>query len=132
MKLWMSAEIMVDVHERYRTIRNEIEPYINENIGSGLYGEPVEKWAYVAIMRPAGDSNYPEFYKYHKSRKVAEFRLKIDYELFKEAQELDQKRLICQSLLRSIKLFSEIGIKNFNHIKLEEDFINLAKAKNWL
>jgi hypothetical protein len=132
MVLWISGEIMFDVEETSRLASNEIESYVNDNIKSINYGNELEKWAYIAIMRPTGDKYYPEFTKYHKRRKVAEFRLKIDYERFKAAGPMEHRQLICQSLLRSIKMFPDIGVKDFDYKRLEEDFSRSAKEKGWL
>ncbi|MGD9155847.1 MAG: Imm44 family immunity protein [Bacillota bacterium] len=132
MILWMSGEVMEDVGESSRLASNEIEEYINEHLQSIDYGPEVEKWAYIAIILPAKDEFLTEIYKYHKRRKVAEFRLKVDHDKFIKANQLEQRKMLCESLLRSITLFPQIKIKNFDYKRLETDFARIAKEKGWL
>jgi hypothetical protein len=97
----MSGEVMADVGESSRIAQNYLEFKINEiieNYSLGIY----EKWAVIAIILDNRGSNYPEVFKNHKSKKMIEFRLKIDHDEFLNASEQNKIVLIAKMLLRSL------------------------------
>lgn len=133
MKLWMSAEAWIDVSDTYRKARNQIEEAVNRALSDRDYGKGVRKWAFLAIMLPPDiQQDYPEVYKYHKSDKSVEFRLRVDLEAFKAGDESTHKRLICEALLHSLNMLDEKSLPYFDHKQLRSDFQSLAKQHGWL
>lgn len=133
MKLWTSGEVWVDVADVHRLARNYIEQEVNKNLASKDYGSGVKEWAFISIILPPEiKDQYPERFKYHKSDKSVEFRLRIDLETFKSGNEADHQRLICQALLRSLDILDQKKVPDFDHRKLREDFLEIAKAHGWL
>ena len=133
MKLWMSGEIHIDVGDDYRQARAKIEKSINEALNPQNYGEGVQKWNFIAIILPQGwGENYPEVKKYNRKGRSIEFRLKIDFDEFRVSSSIVQEKLICQSLLRSLKLVREMNIENINLDNWEGDFMKAAFKEGWL
>lgn len=121
-----------DVADSYRKARNHIEKIVNDTISDRDYGRAVKQWAFISILLPSDIEGYQEIIKYHKTQKVIEFRLKIDYRSFKDGNEVAHKRLICEALLRSLQMLSESNIKNFDHVQLKDDFLEIARTNQWL
>jgi immunity protein 44 of polymorphic toxin system len=69
----------------------------------------------------------------HKSDKAVEFRLRIDLDAFRAADEPTRKRLICEALLRSLDILDQKKkILDFDYHKLREDFLEIARREHWL
>jgi hypothetical protein len=122
MKLWMSAEVMHDVYDDCSAVQNYLEKAINaliENYSLGIY----EKWAVIAIILDEHGPNYPEVFRNHKSKKVIEFRLKIDHDLFLHASAQEQITLVAKMLLRSL---DEMVARNKN-LKIPQSDIDSLK-----
>jgi hypothetical protein len=129
MELWMSGEIQIDVADQYRHARRVVEHKINSCIGKKVYGTALIEWAYIAIIRAEDSEDYDEVTKYWKKRKVAEFRLKIDYDAFRNGTPRDHVRLLSESLMRSLDLMREIGVVDVDLETLRKDVKScLARA----
>ncbi len=58
------------------------------------------------------------------------FDLKLSYEKFAQANEIDAIRLLALELLNSLNVLDELKIKDFNSIRFKEDFrIYLSEQK---
>jgi Immunity protein 44 len=133
MELWMSAEVWGDVDTSLRKVSRHIEEVVNGSLGARDYGEGVRKWALIAILLPPDmQEDYPERFKYHKSDKTLEFRLRIDLKTFRKADESNQKRLVSEALLQSLDILDQKKVPNFDHHKLRADFLEIAKRQHWL
>jgi hypothetical protein len=77
MNIWMSGEIQDDVGYAFTQARNDVEGTLNAVVADRDYGNGVQKWAFIPIILPREDERWGEIRKYHKRRKVVEFRLKI-------------------------------------------------------
>src|SRR5689334_23025771 len=104
MKLWLSAEVQHDVGDALRRARLKIEKSLNARLASD-YGPAINKWALITILRPSRPEGWGEVWEYHSSRKVAEFRLIIDYSEFKSADPSKQLSMLLASIFRSLDLF---------------------------
>jgi len=132
MKLWMGAEIQSDLADGYRPARKQIESKINQVVASRDYGSRLMKWYFIAIIRKIDSPDYREIAKYIKSKKETEFRKRIDYLTFKAADAFDQRKLIFESLVKTVHLMPEIGVPNFNHQQVLDDLLDLARTEGWI
>jgi len=131
MILWTSGEIMDDVGNEFRCVRNLLENAVNEYISERDYGEGLIEWDYIAIILDFEDPTYKEVTKYRKKRREAEFRLKIDHSEFLAADKARKVWLMSESLIRSIKMMPEIGVKDVDFDRLLEDVSNcLAEVQS--
>ena len=133
MKLWMSGEVWVEVADAHRHAMNHIEQEANKTLADRDYGDGVKEWAFIPIMLPPEiEDQFPERFKYHKSDKSVEFRLRIDLQAFKAGNEATHKSLITEALLRSLDILDQKKVPNFDHHRLREDFLAIAKDHNWI
>jgi hypothetical protein len=51
---------------------------------------------------------------------------------FKAGDEVIHRHLICQALLRSLDMLETKKVPNFDHHRLKDDFVALAKDQGWL
>src|SRR4030042_1145061 len=121
MELWVSGEIQGDIGDRYRAARKLVKTAMNSCIKDRDYGEGLKKWYYIAIILDFEDEAYGEVAKYSKRKKEVEFRLKIDHDAFLSAHTAGQVRLVSQSLLRSLRMMPEIGVKDVDFDRLTAD-----------
>jgi len=122
-----------DVADSLRIVSNHIENISNKDFFSRRgYGDSVEKWAFIAIILPPEIEGYTEYRRYHKARKVIEFRLRIDYFEFRDGDESTQMKLICEGLVRSLEGLDKNPVSNFDHMRLKEDFVEFCKKQKWL
>jgi hypothetical protein len=128
----MSGEIQNDVAEAHRVARKEVQSKINNRIASKEYGKGLIEWHFIPIILSVNDPKYHEVKKNWKNKQIAEFRLKIDHLRFKSSDPLAQKKLLFQSLIRSLRLFPEIGVEDFDHENLYADVIKVGEEQGWL
>jgi hypothetical protein len=133
MELWMSAEAWGDAATSLMKASGHIESIVNRALADKSYGEGVRQWAFITILLPPEmHEDYPEHFKYHRSGKSVEFRLRIDLETFRAADKSGQKRLICEALLRSLDMLDRKKIPDFDHRKLRAAFVEIARRHHWL
>ena len=133
MELWMSAEAWGDAATNLMKASGQIEKVVNKALTDESYGRGVRQWAFIAILLPSEmHEDYPERFKYHKTDKSLEFRLRIDLEAFQAADKSGQKRLICEALLRSLDILDRKKVPDFDHRKLRAAFVQIATRHRWL
>jgi hypothetical protein len=132
MRLWMGAEVDADVGESFRVLRNEIEKRANDSLASIDYGDAIAKWAHISIIRQVEGDAFPEIVKYDKRRKVAEYRLKIDHRLFRDGDAQRKRKLVCESLVRSISMCGELKVNHFECERFLRDFTDVCQGNGWL
>lgn len=129
MQLWMSSEMQANIADAYRASRKEIEKEVNLFIKDKDYGVGIEKWSYIAIIMEEESDDYGEIIKYHKNRKDFEFRLKIPHNEFLLADSSKQKKLIYESLMKSVILMEKKTPATFKYNEFKEDLINFIKGR---
>jgi immunity protein 44 of polymorphic toxin system len=67
-----------------------------------------------------------------KRRKVAEYRLKIDYRKFRDGDPRRRQGLICESLLCSIDRCGELKVGDFDGGRFRKDVDDLCRSHGWL
>lgn len=111
MKFWFSGELQRDIAKAYGAVSTEIEARLNEELGAKSYSPDLEKLAFLPVIMQTEMPEFGEVKKYHKKDKSAEFRLKIDYQTFKNADAAEKKSLFKKSLLRAVFLTGDLKIK---------------------
>ena len=71
MKLWMTSEVQIDVADKLRALRNEIEEVVNERIKDKSYGEGLVEWAHFFVIM-LDDTFYDDVVKHWVKRKEYE------------------------------------------------------------
>ncbi len=133
MKLFVSGETQGDIYDEFRVARNEIEDALAVFLQKRDYGSGLKGWYEIPMITPwRDDKNYPEVKKYSKRNKEVEFRLRINHRAFKRADALGKRKLICKSLLRSIKLMSKMNIPDFDHARFSSDVTAFFEKHGWL
>tara|TARA_B100001063_G_C16739474_1_gene543934 strand:+ start:1007 stop:1375 length:369 start_codon:yes stop_codon:yes gene_type:complete len=107
MKIWMTGEIDSSISEKYRNVRKSLEKEINEFL-SGMDTE-IDTWMFVSIILRKTDCDFPEIFKYHKSKRRIETRVKIDYDSFLSSDNYMARRLAIGGLLRSLDEIEEVN-----------------------
>lgn len=132
MRLWMTEEIQADVDDAFTEIRKEIEHTTNAWLKLEDYGEGIEKWTFISIVLPKNDRFLDEVQRYTKRTRIAEFRLYVSHESFKKGDKPKQLKLVCQALVRSLKLMADMKIPSFDQKRLLADFERHAINNGWL
>src|SRR4051812_30713401 len=104
MRLWLSGELQGNVAEPYIDVARRLRSVVKPRLAPVDYGDGVSEWALVGIVTPRQPAWLREAWQYIKPRGLAEFRLKIDYRAFLEADDVERHRLLYSALLRSCSL----------------------------
>ena len=110
----MSGEVMQEVAEPYRDARKEVEGRLNKCLEARNFGDSVETVSFVAILRPDGDTKYPEVRKYHRRTRDVELRISIDFDRFLKAGREDQAGMVAEAFLRGVSALQDLGIDNLD------------------
>lgn len=125
----MSGEIETTVSEPFREILNEIEKRL-KCLEVNDYGNAVQNLGIIPIIVKV----VPEFESagFHKERKLykkktkdADYRLRIDYESFLNANYEKKKLLIIKNVVDCIRLLGKKVKKDFAAERLENDVLCL-------
>src|SRR2546423_5919920 len=103
MRLWLSGELQGNVAEPYIDVARRLRNVVKPQLLTAEYGQ-VGDWALVGIVTPRHSSFLREACQFFEQRGLAEFRLKIDYRSFLEANDVERHRLLYSALLRSCSL----------------------------
>lgn len=133
MRFFLSGELEGDIAEEFINIISEIGSDL-EKLNSNNYGSEVEEIAIIPIVvnitpeyEAAGFFKERKLFK--KKSKVADFRLRIDYETVLSADYATKKMLIIENIIQSIRLLGEKATSDFNAIKLEQDILQVFDMK---
>lgn len=133
MRFFLSGELEGEIAEGFINIISEIGSDL-EKLNSNNYGSEVEEIAIIPIVvnitpeyEAAGFFKERKLFK--KKSKVADFRLRIDYETFLSVDYATRKILIIENIIQSIRLLGEKATSDFNAIKLEQDILQVFDMK---
>lgn len=131
MKLWMSSEKDNGVDDSLSIIRNSVEKQINEHLQEeGYINESLKSLDIITILMESNefdDNKYCEITEYRKRKKDTDFRLRLPYHEFNNADTEKKRKLIYDLLERSIDILEEKGIKNLEKVK---DIIKKSRDEN--
>ena len=131
MKLWMTSEVQIDVADKLRALRNEIEEVVNERIKDKSYGEGLVEWAHFFVIMLNG-TFYDDVVKHWVKRKEYETRLHIDHSEFLKASEKKAMRMLCESLVESLEKMNPKKFPKFDRDALLSDFKAICKEQGWM
>ena len=118
MKIWMTGEIDSSVSEKYRNVRVSLEKEINEFLSEIEIG--INTWMFVSIILKSVDDDFPEIYKYHRSKNRFESRVKVDYESFHTSDVQAARLLIIGGLLKALEnIEGDVSVKEIIKTFLE-------------
>lgn len=133
MRIWLSSEVDHTVGEELWATRMAVEKAIQPKILTGNYGGNVAEWAHISmIFGEFGPPEYKEIKRFHKKTGVCEFRLKIDYDDFKNGTPTKRAGLLVESLLHSLDLMGTMKGVQCDIPALRRDVIEVAKEHGWL
>jgi hypothetical protein len=132
MQIWTAGEVQSELADSYRSARKDIEQALNTSVSSQDYGAGVSKWALIYILMDEDDPAYPEVRRYKKRTGVVEYRLKVDYHAFKEADADSQRKLLAAAILRSIDLSGQLRITDFDIDRFKSDVLHVLKKNGWV
>lgn len=129
MKFSMSGEIDADIGRGEHVARNKILPVLAELVEGASLEFELDRWSFISIILSGKFiSDYPEVFKFNKKSKVLEFRLQIDHESFKQADEPLQISMMLDSIERSIGLMSKFKMVESDR-RLLLDAVNETRKK---
>ncbi|HHL0973840.1 immunity 44 family protein [Bacillus thuringiensis] len=133
MKFFLSGELEGDIAEEFINIISEISSEL-EKLNNNNYGSEVEKISIIPIVvKITPEYEAAGFFKerklFKKKSKVADFRLRIDYETFLLADDSGRKILIIKNIIQSIRILGKRAKSDFNAIKLEQDILQVFDMK---
>ena len=105
MKLWIGAEYSGDIGDVLRLTRNHVEDTLLEYLKDKEYEIKLDSWDVIIVLME--DDSYSERTIYWPGRNDMDFRLKIDYEAFKNGDMLTRLQLIFDMLLRSLDILKD-------------------------
>ena len=115
MILWMSVEGEAEIADLQRPIRNKIEKQINQWLEKYKYtNDNLNTWDVIIILRD--DKNFDEITKYSKKKKETDFRLVVDYNLFKTSNDNQRVNLILDMLIRSLEILKSKGVTDLQRV----------------
>nr|WP_206704533.1 Imm44 family immunity protein [Bacillus wiedmannii] len=128
-EIFLSGELEGDIAEEFINIISEISSEL-EKLNNNNYGSEVEKISIIPIVvKITPEYEAAGFFKerklFKKKSKVADFRLRIDYETFSTANYSARKILILKNIIQSIRILGEKAKSDFNAIKLEQDILQV-------
>lgn len=127
-KFFLFGEIDADIGDEYMKLRYEIESKIKNLIKDNNYGDGISELIIIPTVFSSatyGVLNYKERKRYSPKTRIAEFRLRIDHQKFKDADEDGKSKLILQNIIDSIRILKTKVKKGFEGDKLEEDIRKL-------
>jgi Immunity protein 44 len=127
MRFFLSAEVQSDVGEALRQAESKIRALVLAKLGTN-YGSEIERWTHITILRPQIPPGWGEIKKYNRHDRVAEFRLIVDYNDFKDASAEKQVQMLMESIIRSTKLFPILKLKSFDIDRFHRDIVDAAIA----
>lgn len=114
MNFWSSSEVESDVADAHRQARKDLESSINHKIARKEYGSGVSKWALIYIVLSEKDVKYPEVCRFQKKSKIVEFRLCVDYLAIRNGDELNHRKLLAATILRTLQLAKSMRLDDFD------------------
>ncbi|MDO5651416.1 MAG: Imm44 family immunity protein [Moraxella sp.] len=134
MKLFIGAEFAGFDHKDLRDSRNTLEKIINSKIEPKEYDLALKSWDIIIILMDNEDrrQRYKEISKYSKTKQDMDFRVQLDYDLFKNGDVLTRQRLIYQALVSSLDFLEEKGLSKSDLDGLRQDVHTVAVENGWV
>ncbi|MCU0389603.1 MAG: Imm44 family immunity protein [Thermoflexibacter sp.] len=115
--------------EPSNTFLLQIENSLVENIDLKKYGDGLTEVNFIYLVRAAKDDKFGEYKRYSRLKKFVDFQLKIDEEDFIAASDENALGMMAELFLKSILLYKELKIKDFDDICFYNDVKKLFIEK---
>jgi hypothetical protein len=102
MQFWYSGEVDSEVYDAFMTTRKFVESRLNGALSSRTYGSAVAKIAIIPIVLGPRFANRPERKLLQHSKCSADYRLKIDFEAFRDGNERARQELLIRNTIQAI------------------------------
>lgn len=134
LKLMIGAEFSNIDHKDIRDARNSFETSINSLIETQDYDIELRNFGYVMVLMPKEDRevNYREVIRYSTKTKLINFKLHLDYDLFKSSDILTRQKLIYQGLVRTLDILEQKGLNKTALDELRQDILSVAQENGWI
>ena len=132
MRLWLSGELQGNVAEPYIDVARRLRNVVKPKLITADYGQSVGEWALVAIVTPRQSNWLREAWQFIPPRGLAEFRLKIDYRKFLEADDGERHRLLYSALLRSCSIAESLQITGFHPQQFHHDLLRIGTEHDFV
>jgi hypothetical protein len=126
MNFFFSGELDTLVGEVYRGVRNSVEASLKAALGTRDYGPAVKTIAIIPmILRPEWQDGHRERRLFKRKEGVADYRTWIDFQRFRDGDELERRRLLTKNLVEAITDVARKAGKGFSGDALVEDVLNV-------
>src|SRR5262245_32459279 len=110
MRFWISGEVFHEVGQEYLVATNAVSEALNAELGDVDYGIPVKSWNVIGVVLPSSIHGFEEVRRYEPDKREVEFRIRIYYPLFQEAECPGEREwLILDMILQSVDWFREMA-----------------------
>lgn len=130
MQLWMSSETQYDILHPSITARNAVKRVVNTIIRNREYNLPLNSWDVIFILKEGEELE--EIVEYDPEEEEMDFRLRLDYAEFKEANEKKRESMIFAQLQRSVELLDACGLGGDGLDLLKADLIAIGTHEQWI
>ncbi len=126
----MSSETQYDILHPSITARNAVKRVVNTIITTRDYNLPLKSWDVIFILKEQEDLE--EIIEYDPEEEEMDFRLRIPYKEFKEADEKGKEKMIFAQLQRSVDLLGDQGISSEGLGLLRADLVAIGTHEGWI
>ena len=116
------------IPEKFGDLSQQICQKLNNALSNNTYGEAIT----VLFLAPMILQNEIEFFAVKKERKLikhkdklADFRLRIDYQQFNHGSAVDREKLLLKNVVDSIRIIQQRLKNKFEGKELENDILDL-------
>jgi hypothetical protein len=124
MKFFFSGEIDVLVTDHWRRVVYPMEKRLNEALGERDYGSVLKDIGLIpVILRPKWRGIFRERRLFKRKEAEADYRTRIDFDDFMNADDGERQRLVARNLLDAISDLSRKAGKAFRADDLRDDVL---------
>jgi hypothetical protein len=132
MKLYITGEVSESAGRGLQRAGAEITVAVNTAMSTRDYGRSIEKWYFGAIILATRLPGwFPETAEYNPDKHYVSFQRNLDHEKFVSSPHQGQCRLICESILASIKLAQNMDIPDFAFEEFKQTLVAVGVEKGW-
>jgi hypothetical protein len=131
MDIWLGGETGgKGIFDKFLSSANNVEAIMKNYLVDKSYELGFTSLDIIPIIRD--DDVLTERKLYSHKKKDMDFRLKIDYNLFKKSSTLECESLIFKLFLRAIDILKTKKLNNDELDRLKIDIENIGRLNNWL
>jgi hypothetical protein len=121
MTFWTSSELYKDIRKQFTPLSIWIEKELTARVQPLTLKTRAIQWALIYMISPEPyRSVFPEVVRWSSRRTVLEFRLLVDYDAFKRADEIGRFCLLLDCVRRSVELMTKLKVEESDRTSLLE------------